>query len=342
MNQTDLIAPGAELAATQDPNTSTDASAQLQGGTQPIPEFADDSAIFAALEAAERGEVYEPTPVANQSPEPATIPPAVEQTPAELPEPEKAPQRISVRALPAEQQRQLAQAVDLVRNGQAEDITAAIMKIAGDEFAPEAVAPVIQNASTEAGPAVPEEVANITTRINELCDERLQAKRNFNVDIEDALTREIETTRFELLRAEQSAAVRKAEAKNYQQSYDSAIDELETRHPQAADETSPLYQLLSDRLEAAKARRDPALADPRFILKMADDVAALLGTTRTPAAPAQAPRTTPQPAPVRASRPVGSALAPAQAPAQRMTEEDISRLIQSMPIEDAAKLIFTH
>ena len=335
MNQIPSDAASEQPAATIDP--ATDTSAQPQGDPTPAAEFADHAAIFAALEAAERGEVYQPQPDVEEAPPAEVVAPVVEQTPAtETIVPDKAPQRISVRALPAEQQRQLAQAVELVRNGQAADITAAILQITGDEFAPEALATAPDVPAAASAPVVPDDVTAINTRLDELREQRKQAIKDYDADAQADLTTAIEKAQLELLRAEQSATTRTAEVQSYQQAYDTAVDELETKHPQSTDETTPFYQILADKVDAAKARRDPALADPRFILRFADDVAAMLGTATPQAKPTPA-----APAPARASRPVGSALAPGQASAARVSTDELSDLVRTLPLGEAEKLIFT-
>lgn len=338
-----------DAAASEQPAATIDqtapASEQPQADQAPAPELTH-AEIFDALEKMERGEDYQlpehlaaTAPAVAASPDPATVIPASEE-PQEVPAAgEKGPpQRISVRGMNENTQRQFAEAAELVRTGQAADLAEAIGKLtAGTPAAPAATSVTPETAPAAPATAAPE-VAAIATKIEELCEERLQAKMDYDTAKEDALTRQIESARIDLLRAEQSATARTAEVQSYQQQYDKAIDQLETDYPEAADETSQFYQDLSDKVDAAKFRNDPILADPKFILRMAADLKAKSKSSGPAAAQPQA-RATPAAPPARASRPVGSALAPAQASGHSMSPEEVSNLVHTIPYEDAMEVL---
>ena len=345
MNQTATAVPGEELGATAASESSVSAAGEQQSAeTSPAsPESSDYADALALLEQLERGEelqTIEPAPAAIT--EEATAAEAAADEAAATGEGKKK-QRISVRGMNERAQHEFAAAADLVRSGQATSLADAIQQLSATQQATSAT----ETSTTQPATAGPESVDAIATKIAELRAQRKQAPADFDNDKADELTVQIEDLQIDRLRAEHAATARTAQVQTYQQEYDRAIDELEVSHPEAADETSPFYQALSDRLEAAKYRKDPALADPRFILKMAGDVAKLLGTA-TKTAPAtkpasegtpRAPQATLQPPPARTSRPVGSSLAGGQVAASRLTPEQVTAMIEAMPYEEKMALL---
>ena len=164
-------------------------------------------------------------------------------------------------------------------------------------------------------------------------EQRRQAVAEYDRPEELRLTEEIEVARMDQFRAEQSAATRQSTARNYQREFATAVEAVEARYPELGDDASAFSRILDDKVAAAKARRDAALADPNYIVAFADEVAEMLGQ-RAAAAPIQRP-------PARPSRPVGSSLAPGHGGGQRLTREDVNRLVQSAPIADLRAAIFT-
>ncbi|MEI6674452.1 MAG: hypothetical protein WCO57_04660 [Verrucomicrobiota bacterium] len=333
VNQNAPVAASEQQAA---PDTTITAGEQPAVIDQQAPAEYSESEIYQILEAAERGETYEPTsevkpPDATATPAttPASEQPA-EETP-EVQEAAKGKQRISVRGMNDRARQQFAEAADLVRSGAAADLTSAIEILKEAQAAPETI--------QQAAPAVPDEVSAIATQIADLREQRRQAKADYDTEKEDALTIQIEDLQIERLRVEQSTAARTAQAMTYQQEYDLAIDQLEAEYPEAADETSAFYQDLSDKVDAAKFRKDPILADPKFVLRLAADLKAKSNGH----APAQV-QARPAPAlpPARVSRPVGSALAAAQNQPARMSDDDLMKAVREMPMEDVARLIYDH
>ena len=167
-------------------------------------------------------------------------------------------------------------------------------------------------------------------RIAALRGERRTAIEDFDRVAEARLTEEIEDLQVHVWRAEQAARVQEEQDHDHQERYHSAGDAMEARYPEAGDEGSAFYRVLDSKVAAAQARRDPALADPGFILQFADEVAGMLegrdrgGVLR--------PRSRP---------PVGSALAPGYQSASRPGREQLSRMIQEMPLEELERLVCT-
>lgn len=283
-----------------------------------------------------------PAPVATDVPageQPQEV--VVEAPAAEAPAQEeprstaKPPNRLSVRSLPVDQQVQLATALDLVRHGKATDIHDAIRQAAGvTTEAPAATATTESPATTEApaapaAPTKPSAVAEVENRIKDLRAQRRQAHAEFNTDLAQDLTEQIEDAQVDLVRAENAARVSQTQAQSYQQDYDSAVDEMEAKYPDSLDEDSTFYRVLDDRVTAAQARKDPRLSDPRYILAMADEVAADLKVT------GQKKETTPPPAaPARPARPAGTTVAPGHGGAARPSADQLRALIAETPVED--------
>jgi hypothetical protein len=67
----------------------------------------------------------------------------------------------------------------------------------------------------------------------------------------------------------------KAEEK-FRADYSAAVDELESTYPAVLDDESEFTALLDEKLAAARYRQDPKLANPRYILELAANVAKLL------------------------------------------------------------------
>lgn len=253
--------------------------------------------------------------------------------------------RLSVRALPEDDQAKLATAIDMVRKGESKDIAEAILKLSGKPATSQGEAPAA--ATTDEGQdgaeqhqaeaqeeAPSQSVADIRGRIEALREERRQAALDYlTPDVQIRITEEIEAASIELLRAEMAEKAAKQSAQSYQSDFVSAVEAVESKYPESTDDTSPFSRILDDKVAAAKARRDPSLADPNFIIAFADEVAEMLGQK-------EAPKQFQQP-PARASRPVGTSLAPGAATAKRMTLQDARALVATAPIEDVRAALFT-
>lgn len=253
--------------------------------------------------------------------------------------------RLSVRALPEDDQAKLATAIDMVRKGESKDIAEAILKLTGKPATTAGETPAA--ATTDEGQdgaeqhqaeaqeeAPSQSVADIKAKIKALREERRQAALDYlPSDDQLKITEEIEAASIELLRAEMAEKAAKQSAQSYQADFVSAVEAVESKYPESTDDTSAFSRILDDKVAAAKARRDPSLADPNFIIAFADEVAEMLGQK-------EAPKQFQQP-PARASRPVGTSLAPGAATAKRMTLQTARELVATAPIEDVRAALFT-
>lgn len=240
------------------------------------------------------------------------------------------PQRLSVRGLPAEQQYQLAEALDLVRRGEAGDVMEALEKMKGGDRTSEVRDRRPDEEGVEADrPGEAGDLKEMKERIAALRGQRREAIEDFDRAAEARLTEEIEDLQGHLWRAEQAVRVQEEQGQGYQKEYHAAVDAMEERYPETRDENSAFFKILDNKIAAAQARQDPALEDPGFILHFADEVAGMLGGHR-------AGRT-----PGRGRVPVGSALAPGYQTAARPGKEQLSRMIREMPLEDLERLVCT-
>jgi hypothetical protein len=227
-----------------------------------------------------------------------------------------------VRALPAEQQLETAQAIDMVRKGEASDILEALQAIRGTGQAPPAdpfedgTPPADQQTAPPAQPPAPptsQDVTAIEAEIKELRAKRVAAKSEYDVDQEAALTEQIEDTIIRLNDAKMAASLQNqqqaAANASYEQVYQSTVVELESRFPDVLNDDSAFTRILDDKVTAAQARQDPALSDPRYLLKFAEEVASMLGASPTQPA-AQPARSVPAP-PAAPRRGTAADLAPA-------------------------------
>jgi hypothetical protein len=293
-----------------------------------------------------------PVPPTRQPAPAAQEPPASEQPPVVPAEPDADPvpatkpkDRLSVRALPDDKRSQVAALIGKLSTGETDDLVSAALAVLGRKAAAPAsdgqtdaadtagTPDEAATAPTQPAPAIAPEVAAITDRIQALCEQRRQAVAEYDRAEELRLTEEIEAARMDQFRAEQRAATREVTARNYQREFATAVEAVEARYPELGDAASAFSRILDDKVAAAQARQDAALADPNYIVAFADEVAEMLGQ-RTAAAPIQRP-------PARPSRPVGSTLAPGHGGGQRLTREDVNRLVQSAPIADLRAAIFT-
>ncbi|GAA5117167.1 hypothetical protein JIN84_17810 [Luteolibacter yonseiensis] len=287
----------------------------------------------------------EPTPAPTAAPveetpaaEPASTPPASEQQPVEHdapPSPGEGPKsskRISFNGLPADQQQEIANARDLVRNGDAPDMLAALQILRGT--APVATStPEATPATAPATSTTPPDVAAIEAKIAELSEQRDKANDDYDRDTARQLEAEIRVQERLLVRAEITAEQQQQAAVSYQAAYDKAVDQLEERFPAVLDETSEFYQILNDRVIAAKHRNDPMLQRPDFILEMAEKLDATLNPKPT----------TPGPIPPKSDtvpeQRMGMQVAPAHTAAPRLNAVETDALIKNAKPDELLAVI---
>jgi hypothetical protein len=253
--------------------------------------------------------------------------------------PAKAPGRLSVRALPPDQQVEMAKALEMVRNKEATDPLDALLKIRGINPTPvgEGTAPTSEE-QTPAPPTKPQAVAEIETKIAQLREDRTQAKTvDFDLDAEEQLTSQIEDALIELQEAKHKAKAdaRAAEEEAarqaaHEEEYHKAVDDLERDYPDAADDDSKFSKALANAMDAAIHRKDARLSDPRFILTLAKEVDDMLPK------PPSGKRPSPPPA---NPKPNGQGLAPPHSSINRPTIDEAKATIKSASADELLEAI---
>jgi hypothetical protein len=239
--------------------------------------------------------------------------------------------RLRLSSLTPEQQAETAEAYALVRDGKATDLVEAFSQLRGTNTTPNtdtSNADQRQNTSTANDP-----VSALETKISELRAERRKAKEAFEDESESALTEQIEDLTRKLakeeLKAELALQQREQHTNDFEAQYQNAVNELEQSFPDVLDDNSEFTELLSSKMDAARYRNDPGLADPRFILQQAAQVSALLNkpSGRTPTAPPNAPRAT------------GGNVAPAHNPVPRPSEDQMRMAIENASPEELLQVL---
>lgn len=250
----------------------------------------------------------------------------------------KAPNRLSVRFLPLDEQQRMAEALSMVREKKASTVFEALAQLNGQPASQAAAANPSADASSEGNPPpgqADNEVAAIEDRLSELREQRRTAIAEFDADEERRLNEEIEVEILRLSDAKIQASLQqfqsKKSAESYQDQYMAAVDQMEAAYPEALDPDSAFYRALDDKVLAAQARKDPALADPNYILRFAEEVASLVGSRKSP----------PSPPPTRQHVPFGSQVAPAGSASHRLTPDQLRALIRNAPIEALGAVAFT-
>jgi hypothetical protein len=239
--------------------------------------------------------------------------------------------RLRLSSLTPEQQAETAEAYALVRDGKATDLVEAFSQLRGTNTTPNADA---SNAD-QSQPSSPanDPVSELETQIKELRAERRKAKEAFEDESESELTEQIENLTRKLAKEEMKAELalqqRAQHTNDFEAQYQDAVIDLEQSFPDVLDDNSEFTELLSSKMDAARYRNDPGLADPRFILQLADQVSALLNkpSGRTPTAPPNAPRAT------------GGNVAPAHNPVPRPSEDQMRMAIENASPEELLQVL---
>lgn len=339
-------------AGEQPPVTSTN----IPAGDQP--QSGDLSAAIQNMDVADLAGLLDLEEAASSQPEPSAPAPQVEAAPQgeqpadvveeETPaapapgEPKGAPSRIRTGFLPPDQQTLLNDALAAVKTGKAADLPSAIALLLGTSAAAPVPATDGDIAPVEAAPATPApaapapEVIALEAELANLRTDRRAARTAFDTDAEIDLTEKIEdvTAKLALARSTAITAAHQAQAQQatYHEKFDAAASVVETRYPDALDGDSVFSRFLSDRIDAAKLRKDPALADPNFLITYADQVAKDLGLTTTAPIP---------PAPKRPARLIGQDLAPGHQTATRFTPDQLRAALSDLDVEAHGDAIFT-
>lgn len=289
-------------------------------------------------------------PVDPQQPAPnegAQGEPQAGEQPAETIQPEpsedstpKALNRISVRGIPADQAAQMAAAAQAVKTGLVPDIASYFRQISGETAA--AAEPTAVAEPTPQPEAPAPQMAELDAEIARLSAELDDGAENYNLTPtqQNELNRKIMDLKVEKRFSVIEAKNQQAQVATYQQAHEKAVDAVETKYGALLDDAgSPFGKFLSMAVTSAHATNDPALKDPAFIVAFADQIATDLGLNGTHAASVAAPAKPPTGPPARASRPVGSTLAPGHSQAPRYTPDQVHQLVGEATFEDLMAVI---
>lgn len=252
--------------------------------------------------------------------------------------------RLSVTGLADTDRELAAAAIEMVRKGEAESLPAAIAKLSPkpatatqDPDEEEESPPVEQQAAPEPSPTL----ADLEARFEDASEELAQSIRDFDQDRQIELQKEISLLNRQILRAEQAEVQHQGQVIDYQGQYQEAVEEMEAKYATELDnEDSAFAEMLDDKIEAARARKDPRLSDPRHIIAFADELATRIGMS---AQPPSAATTKPAPSPVSqppARRPVGSAISPAGNSKPQLTGRQAESLLEKASTADLSKALW--
>lgn len=268
--------------------------------------------------------------------------PEVAETPAgeepkenhaeEGPKPGANRRRLSVSGLPDQDRELTAAAIAMVREGKAATIVEAITSLSGQAADP-AASDNHADDPFEPAPAPPT-LLELETRFEEASEELANAIRDFDQEKQIELNKEIALLNRQILKAEQAEEARMTQEQSWEQTYQAAVDEMETKYADLLDDdSSPFGDWLEDRVEAAKARRDPAMTDPRFIIAFADEIAARVSKT---ASYGKAPA----PVPPRPASTVGVTVAPSHKSKPQITTRQAEEFIEKANADTLAKALW--
>lgn len=316
--------PGAQ------PEQDTTFQPSTEASEQPQSVNADDYSAEQLLEAL----TGEPQAKAPLEKPPEAEPPSAQPEPAKKAESkENAPApkdslRLRLSALSPEQQAETAEAYRMVRDGEAQDMLEAYQAIRGvsgqpDPTTHEEEAPDLsRQQSTQDAPN--DVVAELTGQLADLRAQRKQARLDYDTEAEEDLTTQIEDLTLKIAKAEALAELsQRTEAQSrtqWNQEYETAVDELESKYPDVLDDNSAFTRFLDAKIKAAKADSDPRLNDPRHVLVFADELA---DEIKALAPKPSGIRPSPPPS---APRPTGSGVAPAQNTAQRVSDQQAAAI----------------
>ena len=334
--ETATQAPAGEQPADitdQTPAGEQPADRRVAPATSPL-ENLSSAQLLAALEATEHGEESS-TEIEEHTEQEEPEAPVAQEEAAPAVDPETTTENRPLRRLPLggieeAQRNEFADAAALIREGKAKTLAEAVSLLRGDD--PQETPPAVTDRNDPAPPPqVPASVAAIQDQIATLREQRKAAKIDYDTDAELSITDQIEDLQMSLVRAEMAERENMVIAKNWDAKHTQACDEVETKFNDFAKLNPAFYELLETKRDAMEAKNDPSLRDPRFIVKEAEKIAAILGWNK-PVTPA--PK-------AKAGTPNGQDLAPAHQSAARITRAEAQRAIHQMPIEDLKALICT-
>lgn len=343
MDTTTTPTPGEQPSVTPAAETASEQLA-TQGDTHVEPpslDSLDGSDLDAIIEEVARRD-REQGP-AQEAPQATTAqeetPPAAEPEPQPDPTEPQAPvkegplRRIPLGGVPEDQRKLIADATNLLRDGQAASLPEALAMLGhAPQAAPatETEAPQTQTQTPATQePAPSSTVSGIKAKIAELREQRDAADEAFDKPEFRRLTNEIEDAQAELIRAEMAEREQGIQQRTWEQAHEAACDRVEAKYKQLEDPNSAFSQILTAKRIAAEATNDPITRDPAFIESMADEVAKMLGLNNPPP---KAPQAKP-------STPTGQVVAPGHQSAERINSAEAARMLQQASPDELDNLI---
>jgi hypothetical protein len=293
----------------------------------------------------------DPNTPAESDPEPQDPPageqpqePAAEDAPPEPQAPTQSLERISLKSLHPDARGHIAQAKELVRNGEAASFADAFTSLVKpepgtQEPSPAAQAPApTQDPQPAATPAVEpdQSVTALTSRLADLRAQRKAAVEEFDRPAEIELTNQIEDALAELAEAKSQAALQQRESAIQNQAIEAVIQDIYVEHPDAEDATSYFSYRMTQEVDAYETAHGPIRNHPTQLKALAAKVAREIGTAPGKQPQAQAPA---QPQPRQQARPIGTA-APGNAGAVRTSPDQIQQLINSADADTLRDALF--
>lgn len=267
--------------------------------------------------------------------EPETVQP---ESPEETSEPKSTirRQRLSISGLADTDRDITAAAIALVREGKASSIIEAVQSLAPQTNTATERAPELANGEhppTNNPANAPQTLIALEARFEQANEEMAEAIREFDQEKQVALNKEIALLNRQILRAEQAEETASKQATSWEYEYQDAVNRMEEKYAELLDDdTNPFGDYLDDKVEAAKARKDPALHDPNFILRFADEIAARMQTAK--------PAKSPSPLPQRPTIVTGSNVAPSNRSKAQMTTGQIEQFINTASVDVLEKALW--
>jgi hypothetical protein len=294
----------------------------------------------------------DPDTPAEPEPEPQDPPageqpqePATDEDPPDQPQaPTQSLERISLKSLHPDERVLIAQAKDMVRNGEAASFADAFTHLVRNEAGtqepdpqPQAQAPQDpQPAATQAAVEPDQDVAAIASRLTDLRAQRKAAVEEFDRPTEIELTNQIEDVLAELAEAKSQVALRQRETTVQNQAIDAVIQDIYVEHPEAEDADSFFSYRMTREVDAYEKAHGSIRNHPTQLKAIAAKVAKEIGTAQGKPQ-AQPPATQTQPR--QQARPIGTA-APGNSGAVRTSPDQIQQLINSADAETLREALF--
>lgn len=256
-------------------------------------------------------------------------------------DPQKAPDRIRLNGLPAEDRHKVTAAINAVKDGTYSNLSDAMSGLFGGSQKGQSPADEegeeVRGETQAETPAPPAALAAIDQEITDLKAKRTEARGEFDNEKADDLTDQINSKQYERTRTEGRLEEEAKSDKAYFSEFESSKNALLESHPDLKNPKSALAQRLGElrdltdyRAEQGSEEAIALLDNPRFLESLTAKAAKDLGMVK------DAPRNVP-PAPTPQSAPRGDVSSAAGGSTPLPTETAV-RAIQDMSEEDLMAL----